>query len=449
MQFELTKEFISDLSEAIAAEDRIRIAEYLTGLHPVDIAEILDNLEVPEARFIYDDLKEEVASDVLVEMEEDVREDFLASLTAKEIAEAVDDMESDDATDLIQDLPEHRKERVIAEIKDQELASDIVSLLSYDEDTAGGLMAKEFFCVKKDWTVAKAIAEMRIQAEDTNNVFTVYVVDVKGELLGTLSLKTFLFANNSTTIEDLYVPNPRFVTSDTDAEEVADLMDKYDLVAIPVVNDANILLGRITIDDIVDVIREEADKDFQIASGITEKVESRDNVWILSRARLPWLLIGLLGGILGAQVIGLFESDILTHAELALFIPLIAAMGGNVGIQSSALIVQGLANGSLGMESVVKKLLKEIGVAFLNGIICSLVIFAYVIFAGHGMELAITVCVSLLSVIIVSGLFGTYIPLVLNKFKIDPALATGPFITTINDVFGLLIYFGIAAAIYL
>jgi len=448
MNFELTKEFLQELSEAVANRKGDIIVDKIKDVHPADIAEIMDQIDLDEAHFIYSLLEEEVASDVLVELEEDVRDEFLKSLTSQEIADQVDNMESDDAADLIQDLPEERKEKVLSKLEDAEQASDIVSLLSYPEDTAGGLMAKEYIKANINWTVEECLEELRSQAEEIDYVYTIYVVDNQNKLKGTLSLKTFLYAGNNTKISDLYKEEPISVKTNTPDEEVASIMERYDLVAVPVLNQANVLVGRITIDDIVDVIKEEAEKDFQLASGISEKVESKDSVWLLTRARLPWLLIGLVGGILGAVVISSFEYELGQFPVLAFFIPLIAAMAGNVGVQSSAIIVQGLANNSLSLGSTFSKVVKEVGVALINGAVLSILIFLYNIAFGEAWELCFTVSLSLFVVIIFAGIFGTLIPLLLDKYKIDPALATGPFITTINDVVGLLLYFTIGWLIY-
>ncbi len=444
MQFELTKQFIEDLNLAVAEKNADKLDELLEGLHPVDIAEILDEVDLQVAQFIYRHLDEETASAVLVELEEDIRERFLASLSAKEIATQLDNVDSDDATDIIQDLPDYRKQRVLSELEDAEQAEDIVKLLRYDEDTAGGLMAKEYIATNVNWTMSKSLRELRKQAKETSHVYTIYVVDDERYLLGTLSLKSFLYADTDTKIKDLYRKDPISVTTDTPADEVAQLMEKYDLVALPVIDKENHLVGRITIDDVVDIIKEEAEKDFQMASGISERVDDKDSVWVLTRARLPWLLVGLLGGILGSLVIGSFDEQLEVLPVLAFFIPLIGAMGGNVGVQSSAIIVQGLANNSLSLDSTAKKVLKELGVAAVNGVILAFLIFTYTYITGSPIKLSLTISIALFSVIIFAGVFGTIVPLILHKQNIDPALATGPFITTMNDIIGQLIYFSIA-----
>lgn len=452
MQFELNNEFMTLLREHLADGRDSDVLGMIGELHPADLADILDEVKRDESAYLFKLIDKDKVSDVLMEMEEDAREELLSTYTSKEIAEElVGDLDSDDATDLIQELPDQKKEEVIAQLEDEDQASDILDLLAYEEGTAGGLMAKELVKVNQNWTIATAIREMRRQAEDIDNVYTIYVVDDHDVLLGRLSLKRLLLSSPSTRsyIRDIYLQQElHAVTPDLSDEKVASVMEKYDLVTVPVVNQGGMLLGRITIDDVVDVLREEAERDYQLASGISEDVESRDSVWTLTRARLPWLLIGMAGGILGATVIGAF--DIEKNIEMALFIPLIAAMGGNVGVQSAAIVVQGLANQSLRNEGLGAKLAKELSVGMVNGIICSAIIFISSMLLNFGLALSITVCISLFAVIVFAALFGTFVPLALDKYKIDPALATGPFITTANDIIGLIIYFlvgGIIASI--
>jgi len=449
MNFELTKEFLISLRRAIEKNDEKFVLENIVDLHPADIAEILDELTTLEGKQLFQQFNEEKAADVLVELEEDVREKFLASLSSKEIAEQfIDNLESDDAADVIGELPEQVKEEVISHLEDVDQASDIVDLLNYEEGTAGSLMGKEMIVVQENWTIMRCTKEMRKQAEEIDFVYTVYVVTEKNQLIGTLSLKRMLLTPAKSKITDIYNSEVISIKAAANDEEVAQIMQKYDLIALPVIDELGRLIGRITIDDVVDVIQEESEKDYQMASGISEDVESSDKVWVLTRARLPWLLIGLLGGIFGAQVISLYEADLKIHPEMAFFIPLIAAMGGNVGVQSSAIIVQGLANNSLGFSGVVPRLYKEFLVGLLNGLICAALILMYNMLFSDSMELSLTVSSALLAVIIFAALFGTFIPLILDKYKVDPALATGPFITTMNDILGLFIYFYIGSLMY-
>jgi magnesium transporter len=453
MQFELTKEFISILQEFIENGLDNSIQEALHGLHPADISDVMEELKPDEATYLYKLLENEAAADVLIELEDDELSKLLSVLTSKEIAEIIDEnVDSDDAADVIHLLPQQKQEEVISKISDESQASDIIALLQFEEGTAGAIMAKELVAVNINWTVGQAIREMRKQADDLENVYTIYVIDDKGILKGRLSLKQLLFSATSTktTIREIYTDEDlRTVESDEDVEEVADVMQKYDLIVIPVITSNNLLIGRITIDDVVDVIKDEAERDYQMASGISEPVDSEDRIQQILRARFPWLLIGLIGGIFGALVINIFEHDIKIYPEMAFFIPLIAAMGGNVGVQSSAIIVQGLANKSIGLSSTGQKLLKELGVATLNGIILALVILAFNLRFGDSLALSYTVSIALFCVIIFASLFGTLTPLVLDKVNIDPALATGPFITTANDIVGLFIYFIIGRMMYL
>ena len=440
MKFELTIEFISELNELIHNKDQQSVLSSIQDCHPADIAEILDQLEFEDARFLFELLEDNIAADVLVELEDDLREDLLKIHSSKEIAEEfVDKMDSDDAADIISELSETKKQEVLSHLEDQELANDIVDLLNYDEDTAGGLMAKELIKVNSNWSIMRCVKEMRRQAEDVQLVYTIYVVDDNNTLIGTLSLKRLLLTHSKAVISEIMKEDIIKVSASMNQEEVANTMNKYDLIVLPVVNDLGQLIGRITADDVMDIMKEEAEKDYQMASGISEDIESSDTVWEITRARLPWLLIGMIGGLFGAKVIGIF--DIEKNYQMAFFIPLMAAMGGNVGVQSAAIVVQSLASRTFALGNISQRLIKELGVALVNGIICSIIILISAYLLGYSFLLSLTVSIALLAVIIFAALFGTFIPLTLEKYNIDPALATGPFITTINDVLGLFIYF--------
>ena len=440
MKFELTKEFLQEIIDKIDRKEFELIKTELSELHNVDIAELIEELDEEYGKILFELFEDETSAEILIELDEENRESVLEDLSSREIAEElIENLDSDDAADIIADLPSDKKVEVLSHIEDIEHASDIVDLLSYPENTAGGLMAKELIKVNEKWAVLRCVREMRKQAEEVDKVYTIYVVDDDDVLLGTLSLKKLLLTPEKTFITNIYNEKVFSVKANSDDEEVANIMEKYDLVVLPVVDDLNRLIGRITIDDVVDVMKEEAMEDYNKASGISEQVDASDNIVTLTRARLPWLLIGLMGGIMGAEVIGIF--DIENNIELAFFTPLIAAMGGNVGVQSAAIIVQGLASNSLGMDSLAQRLMKELGVALLNGIICSGLIMIITSLIGYPSSISFTVSISLMAVIIFAALFGTFIPLALDKYKIDPALATGPFITTVNDVLGLFIYF--------
>jgi magnesium transporter len=448
VRFELNKEFLELLRQKIADNDLGWIRGQVLELHFADIAEILDKLSNEEAKFIYFLLDEEVQADVLIELEEEVRDRFIASLSTKEIADQLENLDSDDAADILGELSAKQIQEVISQMEDDEAAEDIVDLLNYDEDSAGGLMQKEFIQAKLDWPVNRCLVELRRQAEDVEKVYTIYVVDDLNKLVGVLSLKRLLFASPKTKIIDLYHgKNIISVKTSDSGEHVAKVMEKYDLVSVPVVDLQNKLVGRITLDDVVDVIKEEADRDFQLASGLSERVESNASVWRISRARLPWLLIGMLGGVLGAQVISGFSAGISKVPSLAFFIPLITAMGGNVGVQSSAIVVQSLAKGNNQFSGILSRLSKEALVALLNGLLLAAIIYGIATIFENA-TLGIVVSISLFTVIIFAAVFGTFIPLLLDRYKIDPALATGPFVTTLNDVLGLFIYFTVGMLLY-
>ena len=448
MQFELTKEYLEALSQAIEQENMGWIESNVFELHYADIAGVICELDRSDAIHLYQLLNEDIQGDILMELDEDLRESIIKSFSTKEIAEQLELLDSDDAADLISQFSPDQVEEIIAQISDSEAADDIVDLLNYDSDTAGGLMQKEFVQAKIDWPVNRCVVELRRQAENVEKIHTIYVVDDRDRLLGFLSLKSLLFASPSTKIKDLYNDkNVISVKTSADNEEVAKIMEKYDLVSVPVVDVQNKLVGRITIDDVVDVIMDEAEKDFQLASGISERIESSFSVWRITRARIPWLLIAMLGGTLGAQVIAKFEGGISQVPALAFFIPLITAMGGNVGVQSSAIVVQSLAKNSNPFGSILQKLGKEALVALVNGVLLSSLIYGVAHYFDSG-TLGLVVSISLFAVIIFAAIFGTFIPLVLNHYKIDPALATGPFVTTLNDIVGLFIYFTVGMLIY-
>lgn len=447
MQFKISKELLVQIEQLIQNKNDQELETLLNDLHHADIAEIFDKLDTDEATYIFKVLDSEKTAEILLELEDDLREQILKNLSAKEIAEELDEMDTDDAADIISELSQSKKEEVISELEDVEHAKDIVDLLRYDEDEAGGLMGKELVKVNENWTVLTCIKEMRMQAENVTRVHSIYVVDEENRLKGRLSLKDLLTASSKTPISAVYIPKVTFVKVNTPNVEVARIMQKYDLEAIPVVDETGCLVGRITIDDIIDVIKEESDKDYQLAAGISQDVEADDSIVDLTKARLPWLVLALLGGFITVHVLGLFEGAMLKHGELFFFTPLIAAMAGNVGVQSSAIIVQGLANNTLS-GSLWHRLLKELSLSLLNGIILAAILYLGSHFLLNvDSTIGLIVTIALISVIIIASLIGTFIPLFLNKFGIDPALATGPFITTSNDICGILIYFSIARLI--
>ena len=444
-QFKINDELISKIKKLIEGNNRDKLLSSLADIHYADLAEIFELLETTEVIFLVKIFDKQKIADALAEIDEDLREIILEKLSAKEIAEKIVELDTDDATDVISELTEERQERVFSQIKDAELTDDIKELLKYDEDTAGGLMAKELVSVNENLSISKCLDEIRKQAKNVTRVHSIYVVDSKNRLKGRLSLKDVVTAKSRSKVRDIYIPNVDYVTVDQEGEDVAKIMSKYDLEAIPVTNKRKTLLGRITIDDIVDLIKDEAEKDYQLAAGISSEVEVNDSIFQLTKARLPWLFLGLLGGLGSVFILKDFEQ-IMNQPDLRnlfFYTPLIAAMAGNVGVQSSAIIVQGLAN-DLVKGSLLNRLFKEVGLSLINGFALSVILIIFGQIVNQDLSMSLTIAGSMMGVIIIAALVGTFVPIILDKQGIDPAIATGPFITTANDIFGIFLFFYIA-----
>lgn len=446
--FELSNELIEKVSQLISKRKNSEIKKIVDGFHYADLAEIIDELDENQRIYLIKLIDSDKTSDILTELDEDVREKILKTLSPKEIAGEIKEMDSDDAADILDELTDERKEKVISLIKDENITENIRELLSYDEDSAGGLMAKELISVYESWSVLKCLREIRKQAEHITRVHSIYVLNRKNELIGRLSLKDLITSPSKSKIKQIYIPKVDFVHVDDSGEEVAKIMSKYDLEAIPVVDDQKQLQGRITIDDIVDLIKDEAEEDYLLAAGISNDVEADDSIFELTKARLPWLILGLFGGLGSVFILESYESIMSTKSLRALFFytPLIAAMAGNVGVQSSAIVVQGLANDVI-KDSLISRLFKEISLTILNGIILGGLIILFGFIIEQPIDMSITISVSMILVIIVAALIGTSVPIILNRLGIDPAIATGPFITTGNDIIGILLFFYIAKII--
>ena len=444
-QFKINDELIDRIKKLILSEDKSKVIEKLKDVHYADLAEIFELLEISEVVYIIKIFDKQKSADALAELDEDIREGLIKNLSEKEIAEKIEELDSDDATDIISELTEERQERVFSQIKDSSLAEDIKELLKYGENTDGGLMAKELVKVNENLSISKCLDQIRKQAKNVSRVHSIYVVDSENKLKGRLSLKDLLTAKARTRVKDIYIPNVDYVHVNLEGEEVAKVMSKYDLEAIPVVNNRKILLGRITIDDIVDLIKDEAEKDYQLAAGISSEVEANDSIFQLTKARLPWLFLGLLGGLGSVFILKDFEQ-IMNEPNLRnlfFYTPLIAAMAGNVGVQSSAIIVQGLAN-DLVKGSLLSRLIKEVGLSLINGLALGLILIVFGQIVNQDLLMSLTIAGSMMGVIVIAALVGTFIPIFLDKQGIDPAIATGPFITTANDIFGIFLFFYIA-----
>lgn len=447
-RFEIDENSINKIRILIEKQRKKEIIKISDELHFADIAEILNELSIDHAIYFVKNIESEKSADALAELNEDLREKILEKLSPTEIANEIEELDTDDAADMIAELSSEKKEKVMSKISDSNHLKDIKELLTYSENTAGAIMAKELVKVKESLSVLKCIDYMRAQAENVTRVHSIYVVDNSDKLLGRLSLKDLLTVNSRAKVKDIYIPKVDFVYVNQSIEDTAKIMSKYDLEAIPVVSEDKILLGRITIDDIVDIIKEEANKDYQLAAGISNVVEADDGILQLTKARLPWLILGLIGG-LGAVFILQDYEEIMNKPELRtlfFYTPLIAAMAGNVGIQSSAIIVQGIANDNI-KGSLMLRLFKETGLSLINGIILSLILILFGFVINQELILSLTVSISMIGVIIIAALVGTFIPIILNKRGIDPAIATGPFITTANDIFGIFLFFYFAKSV--
>lgn len=445
---EYTLEYLGHIRNIIQQGDVELARKELSELHPADIAELYQELELDEAEFLFKLLDEDTAADVLMELDEDDRLKLLNDMPAEEIAKQIDHLDTDDAVDIIQQLDEEERDEILAHIDDVEQAGDIIDLLKYDEDTAGGLMGTEMIVVNENWSMPECIKQMRMQAEDMDEIYYVYVVDDDYKLRGVFPLKKMITHPSVSKIKHVMEVDPVSVKADTPIDEVALDFEKYDLVAMPVVDSIGRLLGRITVDDVMDQVRESSERDYQLASGLSSDVESNDSLLKQTRSRLPWLLIGVIGGIGNSLILGNFETGFATNPAMALFIPLIGGTGGNVGIQSSAIVVQGLANGSLDIKSSARQIMKEVGVGLLNALTISLLVFMYNCFSlGPNQVTTLAVSFSLFAVVIFASIFGTFVPLTLERFKIDPALATGPFISITNDIIGMVIYMTISSTL--
>ncbi len=442
---EFTNEYLDNIKEIIAGHREDEARRLLVDMHPADIAELYQDLDLDEAEYLYKLLDDETAADVLMELDEDERRKLLSGMQAEDIARQIDYLDTDEAVDLIQELDEEERDEILSHIDDVEQAGDIIDLLKYDEDTAGGLMGTEMIVVNENWSMPECIKQMRMQAEEMDEIYYVYVVDNDNRLRGILPLKKLITHPSVSKIKHVMEEDPASVKADTPIDEVALDFEKYDLVAMPVVDSIGRLLGRITVDDVMDEVRESSERDYQLASGLSSDVDADDSVFAQTKARIPWLLIGIASGILASLILGGFEYQLEAVTALALFIPIIGGTGGNVGVQASAIVVQGLANGSLEIKQFASQLGKEILIGLLNATVLGGVIFVYnLIMLPHDFAVTISVACSLWAVVMFATILGTVVPLTLEKLHINPALATGPFIQISNDIVGLIIYVNIA-----
>ncbi len=438
--FELTKEFRDHFQQALNERDGAFIYSSLEEVNPADITALLYEFTTAESKYVLDLLSLQVRSQIIISLDSEARKNLVSIYSNEELTEVVNLLDSDDAADILNELPIKTSEEIIAGL-DSDLKSQVIDLLRYDANVAGGLMAKELIRARANWTVVECIDEIRKQAENVTTFYAVWVVDENDKLLGRLALQKLILSDPKTLVKDIYDDDVISVETYLEDREVAEIMKKYDMESVPVVNVQGQLVGRITIDDVVDVISEQAEEERQLMSGITEDVEEDDSLWKNVRARLPWLLIGIFGGMLSARFMGFFEHELAKITAIAFFVPLIQATGGNVGIQSSGLVVQSLVSPGYVDEGIWKRLAKVFSVALLNGLLLSLIVLGstYVLFSNH--KLSMIVSFALFCVVLFSSFVGTITPMIINRLGFNPALASGPFITTTSDLLGLTTYF--------
>ena len=418
------------------------LKKLIVEMRPADVADLIEHLAADERIPIFQLLEPEGAGDVLIEIEPPVQERLLKDLDSKAISDIVTELDSDDAADLVGDLPADRAKEVIDAVDDH-VSAELEKLLPFPDDTAGGLMALEFVAVKADVTVGDAIKTVREEGRDIENLYYIWVTDDFQRLVGVLSLKDLVLEPEDRKVSEIMNPDVISVGVDTDQEEVANIVRRYDLVNIPVVDDYSRLVGRITHDDIIDVIEEEIDEDMSLMAGVIDQEVTEESSIKISRARLPWLIAALFGGVLAAVIINQFEASLQTMISLSFFFPVVMAMGGNTGTQAATVVVRGLATGDIGLVNVGKRLWMELRVALINGIICGGILGLIVGFWVGDYRLGIIVYTALFLIIILSGIIGAAVPLALKRLNVDPALAAGPFVTTSNDILSLLIYLGL------
>ncbi|MCJ7687396.1 MAG: magnesium transporter [Desulfobacteraceae bacterium] len=433
---------LDEVKGLIDQENSIALKRLVDQMRAADVADLIEHLSLDEGLFIFRLLEPDGAGKVLVEIESPVRERLVKDLDNKAISQIVEELDSDDAADLVGDLPADRAREVIESVGD-EVSGELEKLLPYPDDTAGGIMALEFVAVKADTTVRDAIESIREKREEVENLYSIWVTDAFERLVGVISLKDLVLEPPDKEISEIMNPEVISVNAKTDQEEVVNLVRRYDLVNIPVVDDFHRLVGRITHDDIIDVIEDEVDEDFSLMAGVIDQEITEESSMKISRARLPWLIAALFGGVFAALVIHQFASSLEKVIALTFFFPVIMAMGGNTGIQASTVIVRGLATGDISLVNTGKRLWMEMRVALINGIICGLILGLIVGFWLGDYRLGFIVTLALILIILIAGVIGSAVPLALKKFNIDPALAAGPFVTTSNDILSLFIYLGL------
>ena len=434
------------IEELLEEENFQELTKLLKDTHPADIAFLFPRFNKSEQQVILDLLESEQASDVLVELDDHAQEKVLKNLDEDRIAALIDELESDEAADVLASVEPEVAEKVL-ETLDEDTREEVQQLMEYDEDTAGGIMSTDLVAVRDDMTVSEAVKEIQRLAEEVDNIYGVWVIDKSRKLKGLVSMKNLVIAHANTKISNITDSDIQVVDAGIDQETVAHMMKRYDLISIPVVDDKDRLLGRVSWDDAMEVMDEESSEDLGYISGTGEEEPSTRSIFNSSKERLPWLIAGLAGGIVAALIMSKFVDSLQTLITLTFFVPIITAMGGNVGIQSSTLVVRGLATGEISFQDTGQRILKELGVAILNGVILSIILAAIILFWQNLIFESLVISFSLLVVILVSALIGVAVPFMLKRINIDPALAMGPFVTISNDIVGVFIYLYIATSL--
>lgn len=432
-------EILSSIRELIEKKNQGALLNLLIDLHPADIADLLTDLKKDERKYLFPLLPTEKASAVLTELDPPIVDQILEDVSEQRLSTLVDKMDSDDAADIISELPDEVAQSVLEQIPD-EISEDVKELLLYEEDTAGGIMALEFVSVKNKSTVNQTIKAIRRVRKKMKTVHTIWVTNDDEKLLGSVSLTDLVLAKGKTLISKIINKDIKYVYTDMDQEEVAIFFRKYDLVTLPVVNSSHQLVGQITIDDIIDVVEEEASEDISLFAGASDEELQEDSFLKISWVRLPWLMVAFVGQLIAAFIIQQFEGTLVQIIALTFFMPVIMAMGGNSGIQSSIIVIRGLATGEISVESTWRRFFREFRVSLFIGFIFGVIMLLVVgLWLGNYM-MGLIIGFALNLVILQATLFGGLIPFLLKRADIDPALASGPFITTFNDILGLLIY---------
>lgn len=438
-------EIYENISTLIENEADRNLKTLLADLHSADLGEIINHLDFDDAVYLFKLLDHEVAGEVLTELDENLREKLLAEIKPEHIVRIVDYLDSDDATDIVGDLPQEIQDHVLQKI-DKEYSEDVKELLKYPEDTAGGLMNSDFVFVYESQVVKDAIEEVRKNAEEIDNIYYIYVLTGEQKLAGTVSLKSLLTNPLDTPLSQIMEEDLIYVTPEIDQEEVARIIEKYDLVAIPVVDENMIMLGRITVDDVVDVINEEASEDLQRIAGLSEDEEFSDTSFRISRIRLPWLLVGLAGEMVSAVVLSSFQASIEKIIIASFFIPIVMAMGGSSGTQAAIVMVRSITESEYWISDSLKRIFKEIRVALLNATACGIILLFVSHYLFHTeIMFSIVLTASLFIIMTNATMIGALVPIIMKRVGADPAIATGPFVTTTNDILGLLIYLSLVS----